>query len=872
MKNEQTAEVFTQCSCCGSDIHFGNAIVQIERLVQQIDLNAEGTGLVIDVIDSSVLATICYECGNQNSISWRLRKSISPLLGLPLPDEIVIHPYRENNTEPDPCDCCGCEIKTGNAQVDLSLRIAQVDWSEEYDDDVQTTIYGDSLFTFCAACGNRMSEERLGDALRQVLIYRDVNDSEEDDDDLDDDSWDDDSENSETPEPVCGYYSKQIIPGLKASFGDIPEAISYVLNTLVAAGHGYIVDIRGGWEIEKNEPSCMQIVPENAVFDNHNLDLMIHIPFDPKADTINELIRFTEFPLYRHFEHYTWKGIPCYAIRCGRDIDKLNRITRLLLVEVFRYTTAASIECNIFDEGLLIRDDKAFVDDLEKDDRVLHDGYGPCSVTFTGKEYIGLCTEQGQHILIRRDADELHAWSAVREDIWKTAQEEERRRLEKEKTRPWPESTFQHEPEDNPHYMGSHWQPFFENGVDDVLPRLPEMLKEGTLTSGYGDTHPALYEAPKEWQAGKHLVWPDADRGAVMSVAIEEDANNFCTVYPFWSDGAAHRLTLDSVLIWESGVEAQITALFGEAEVTFFDALYLHNRSFYERGNDYEFSLAGIAYSAQPADDLEDIPYTPNPDQIAWEKELARMRGEEEPGERPTTIRMQGAALLFGIPDWDKDDYSFRGPVKQVSTFTDFLGQDGWVVKTTVRRQSDHDPEEFDLDIVITALAWDGAAPPEVGQDIEGSLWLQGYLQEPCKMNNTVQAMHTGTASAPVKIIDIVAEGGRMTLFGWKDQQGEWHFQQESNECALIDMLVEDGEDWGGATGIARTESFTGWDKALTLLYRWPWPALYPRYVHPEFADRVMQEVKRAVNDEDYGGHVNTERWENICAGKSDDF
>ena len=349
MKNEQTTEIFRQCSCCGSDIHFGNAIVQIERIVQQIDLNAEGTGLVADVIDSSVLATICYKCGNQNSMRWRLRKQMSPLLDLPLPDEIVIHPYRENYAEPDPCDCCECEIKIGNAQVELSLRIAQVDWSEEYDEGIQTTIYGESLFTFCAACGNRMSEECLDEAVRQVLVYRDASDSNDDNDDLDD-FWDsaDETSSPDPQQPVLAYYSKQTIPGLNASFGDIPEAIKYVVDTLIAAGHDYIADIRGGWEIEKNEPSCIQVVSENRVFDNHKLDLMIHIPFDPKADTVNELIRFTEFPLYRHFEHYTWKGIPCYAIRCGTDIDKLNRIARLLLVEVFRYTTAANIECNIF--------------------------------------------------------------------------------------------------------------------------------------------------------------------------------------------------------------------------------------------------------------------------------------------------------------------------------------------------------------------------------------------------------------------------------------------------------------------------------------------------------------------------------------------
>lgn len=738
MKNEQTRDVFTQCSCCGNNIRFGNAIVQIERLVQQIDLNADGTGLVVDVIDSSVLATICHECGNQNSMTWRLRKRIAPLLDIPLPDEVVIHPYRENYTEPDPCDCCGCQIKTGNAQVDLSLRIAQVDLSEEYDDGFQTTIYGESLFTFCAACGNRMSAELLDEAVRRALVYRDTSDSDAGDDDLNDDFVDDDaSEEPESPEPVRAFYSKQLIPGLTASFGDIPEAIKYLLDTLIAAGHGYIVDIRGGWEIEKNEPSCMQVVAESAVFDNHKLDMMIHIPFDPKADTINELIRFTEFPLYRHFERYTWKEIPCYAIRCGRDIDKLNRIARLLLVEVFRYTTAANIECNVFDQGLLLRNDKAFVDDLEKDDRVLHEEFGPCSVTFTGKDYIGICTEEGRYILIRKDADELHAWSAAREADWKAVQQEADRQREEEKNRPWPESTFRKEPEDNPHYMGSHWRPFFENGADDVLPRLPEMLENSTLTSGYGDTRPAPRELPQEWQDGKHLAWPDTGPGAVMSIAIEKEANTFCTIYPFWPDGSRHRLTLDSVMIWESGVEGQITALFGEADLTFFDTLYLHNRSFYERGKDYEFSLTGIAYGAEPADDLEDIPFTPNPDQLEWEKELARMRGEEAPKEHPATIRMQGAALLFSIPDWDRDDYSFRGPVKQVTPFTDFLGQDGWVVKTTVRRQSHCDPEDFDLDIIVTTRAWGGEAPPEAGQDIAGNLWLQGYLVEPSATKDT---------------------------------------------------------------------------------------------------------------------------------------
>jgi hypothetical protein len=36
--------------------------------------------------------------------------------------------------------------------------------------------------------------------------------------------------------------------------------------------------------------------------------------------------------------------------------------------------------------------------------------------------------------------------------------------------------------------------------------------------------------------------------------------------------------------------------------------------------------------------------------------------------------------------------------------------------------------EDHDLDIVITRCAWSGEEQPQVGQDIEGRLWLQGYL------------------------------------------------------------------------------------------------------------------------------------------------
>ena len=39
--------------------------------------------------------------------------------------------------------------------------------------------------------------------------------------------------------------------------------------------------------------------------------------------------------------------------------------------------------------------------------------------------------------------------------------------------------------------------------------------------------------------------------------------------------------------------------------------------------------------------------------------------------------------------------------------------------------------KDADLDIHITRRAWSGPQAPQVGQDIDGLLWLQGYLWMP---------------------------------------------------------------------------------------------------------------------------------------------
>ncbi len=346
--------------------------------------------------------------------------------------------------------------------------------------------------------------------------------------------------------------------------------------------------------------------------------------------------------------------------------------------------------------------------------RIEHRLHGPGTVTFVGTDYIGIAFDDGGEALIRRESLEKDEPAIVE------PQESDR------ETRPWPESTFVPEGEDAQHYPGSHWDPFVES-PDGLIARLPEILPNALLQTGYGETRKSGRSIPDDWPQGFQLVWPQRDQGLALILRVEKDANLLVSLFPFFATGSQHTLTMREVSVWKGGLEAQITASWGEAEVTFFDTQYLINRAWYETGKEYDFILAGIAYDAGPAQKCE-WSIDRHPDEVAWMNQ--RLEEGEQPHQTTFTLSMDGAAMFLPVSDWDVDDYSFHAPVKSVSEFKDWLGQDGWRVRATVMRFGD---EDADLDILITRRAWSGEAPPQVGQDIEGQLWLQGYLWMPGK-------------------------------------------------------------------------------------------------------------------------------------------
>lgn len=351
-------------------------------------------------------------------------------------------------------------------------------------------------------------------------------------------------------------------------------------------------------------------------------------------------------------------------------------------------------------------------------DKVTDPVSGFAIVTFVGSEYVGLRFERnGQDALFRMEGRDLYPG-------WDESVLIEEEPPYEYTNLPWPDSTFIQASGEDRHFLGSHWDPFLENGSRILMAQLPDKLEHAKLLGGFGDTYRPARPEPESWPKGAHLEWPEhgIDVVVVVTVRFEKDGNYLTSLYPYAAMGTQLTLKMERVKVWEGGVEAQIEASWREVHITFFDCEFLINRGWYDAGRDCEFLLAGIAYQARPAENLR-LPYTPNPDDIAWNRMLTAERGETYT--QPTEIDLSEMACLLPIDEWDKDDYSFRGIIRSVKPFKDFLGNAGWKARTTVMRSGD---EDADLDIFITARAWEGNKPPEPGQNIEGSLWLQGRL------------------------------------------------------------------------------------------------------------------------------------------------
>jgi hypothetical protein len=195
------------------------------------------------------------------------------------------------------------------------------------------------------------------------------------------------------------------------------------------------------------------------------------------------------------------------------------------------------------------------------------------------------------------------------------------------------------------------------------------------------------------------------------------------SVFPRISEGTQYTFILDKVHRWANRSEAQLTGyIWEEREVTFFDTLYSKYRCFYAAGQTYEVILSGLAFVCKIIEQPEQMDIT-NPELVAVYKNMGVLTIKDE----KTYINTKNSAAFIPTAEqYDRDEYYFRAPVKSISEESIF-GSVIYKIRATVARTYDAHTD-IDLDIFVHPRVLKDGKVPKVGDDIEGTLWLQGYV------------------------------------------------------------------------------------------------------------------------------------------------
>jgi hypothetical protein len=291
------------------------------------------------------------------------------------------------------------------------------------------------------------------------------------------------------------------------------------------------------------------------------------------------------------------------------------------------------------------------------------------------------------------------------------------------------EETFEFETTGGSHAPGSHWPPFYASFLDEIVSKFDTIMPQCSPALGVSsfDTYraPAL---PDYWPKAFKLRWPAIQSAIHFAVKQLDGQNRMTAMFPVMGTGTQATVTITKVHVLESSVEAQVEAKIGAASVTFYDTDFVINAGWYRANTEMDFILCGLAYQCEPANEPDMVLAEDSPAMQNLRK--AALEVSDDPAQVADRISFKGAAVLLPIEGWDRDDYQFRGTIKEVKPFP-MLGQDGWLVTVCVMRYLDESDRELDLRILVTPLVWKESRPPRVGEDVRGALWLQGYLWSP---------------------------------------------------------------------------------------------------------------------------------------------
>ncbi len=210
---------------------------------------------------------------------------------------------------------------------------------------------------------------------------------------------------------------------------------------------------------------------------------------------------------------------------------------------------------------------------------------------------------------------------------------------------------------------------------------------------------------PDQFDGGRGMAAHSME--APMRVCVFVKNRQIASAYPDALGGPVWAITVKELAPWANGVEGQIVGECHGATVAFFDTHFYANGDKYKVGETYNFYMSAFTYIVGRAPDAE---------------------VEADMGAK---VSLKGAraymsANLGATQAADVDDYWFHSPIESEVLLAELAGRRLWVYPITLAI-----PDDFEMSVPLYA-AEHAMAPDMAGvqpeDDLEGYLWLQGYL------------------------------------------------------------------------------------------------------------------------------------------------
>lgn len=273
---------------------------------------------------------------------------------------------------------------------------------------------------------------------------------------------------------------------------------------------------------------------------------------------------------------------------------------------------------------------------------------------------------------------------------------------------------------------GNHWE-CLQKPVEEAIKHfIPATIARGKLRESIRRVG-LWFDREQPSEELVHSVVMGGKALGIMALLVTDQAAKSSVLYsafPYAGKGAKRRLRLTEIRDWGNEIEG---VLVGETKdeipVAFFDTRYFDHRDRYRVGEEYDFRLAGLIYTARCTND--ETVQVENPETII---EMQRMAGEEPeklPDGRsaPLMVHIAGCTGLVSASDEYPEDAEFYCVIGRVAEF-DLEGIRIFQIT----------PKSGDKKVPLPGVIFGAASVfkdgyvPKAGDSIGGGLWTQGFL------------------------------------------------------------------------------------------------------------------------------------------------